>query len=52
MRVLFLGTSGINKREYVNECAEIAYKAKFVDGRNDPDAESYLRAYDLDEMIR
>lgn len=52
MRVLFLGTSGINKKDYVNKCAEIAYNKKFVEGKKDPNAESFLKVFDLDEMIK
>lgn len=52
MRVLFLGTTGINKEEYVTNCAEIAYNQKFAHGKKDPDTEKYLKIFDLDGMIR
>jgi len=52
LRVLFLGTSGIDKEDYVNRCAEIAFSKKFTKGRKDRQAEQYLRIFDLDRMIR
>jgi len=52
LRVLFLGTTGINKKEFVTKCAEIAYDQKFTKGSKDPEAKNYLKVFDLDEMIR
>jgi len=50
--VLFLGTTGINKKEIVTKCAEIAYEQKFKHDGKAPNAETYLRVFDLDKMIR
>lgn len=52
LRVLFLGTSGIDKEDYVRKCADIAYNEKFTRGRSDPNAEQYLKIFDLDGAIK
>lgn len=52
MRVLVLGTSGVQKRPYIENVADIAADEAGYGGLDSPAFGQFIRIYDLDERIR
>ncbi len=52
MRVLVLGSAGMEKAKFIGKVADIAYLKNFVRGRENPESEGFIEVYDLDGTIK
>jgi hypothetical protein len=51
VKVLVLGTSGLNKQEFLKNGIDIAINKRYGQGWADPNARNYIGFFDVDRVI-
>jgi len=52
VRILVLGSAGMEKAKFIGKVTDIAYLQNFVRGRENPESKGFIEVYDLDGTIK